>query len=154
MISEETIKLFAGPVISGVATSDAKGNPLFTRSFLVSAKVGEEMIEVYIPEIMSKSPLAHIEENNKIAVVVGDVTNFNARQFKGSVESITPATAAQVESVKSEIQKLVPVLSGFFGPGAGEGWSRYNVEPSVCLKVKIQDTYEQTPRPGTGGRIN
>lgn len=153
MLTNELITFFKGPVISGLATVNSSGQPFFTRSLLVEGKENEAFLDVFIPEVMSSRPLEDIKSNDRIALVLADVTNFKANQFKGKVEDVIPATSAEISRMQQGLNELSPILGNFFGPGAAAGWNRYIIDPSVKISFRVEEIYEQTPGPGTGGRI-
>lgn len=153
MITQDTLDFFATPTMAAVSSA-AAGVPHFTRAFLVEANVGTNSMAVYVPEGMSADLLSDLKSNNRLALVVVDVTTFKSRQYKGLVTATAAASAAENKRVQTELQKTIPVMAGFFGPGAGDGWSRYNIVPAMRLTFEIQDIFNQTPGPGTGARIN
>jgi len=154
MLTQDIINLFQGPIIVGLATANQFSRPFFTRAFAAAGEPGGSTLDVFIPQIMAERPLADLRENDRIAAVVGDVTNFKALQFKGRLLNHSPATSDEQALVGATLLRLLPVLAQFFGPGMAEGWSRYIVEPALRLRIQMSEIYDQTPRSGAGQRIS
>lgn len=153
MVTDEIIKFLSGPVICSLATANAEQRPTFTRSFLITAESGKKLLQVFFPKIMSVRPLADIQANSRVAVGAVDFSNFQSRQFKGKAVGQAEASPAELEQIRNAINSLAPMFGQFFGPGSEAGWRSYITDPSLKITVELEEIYNQTPGPGTGGRI-
>ncbi len=154
MVTQETLDFLAGPVVSALATANASHEPWFTRTILVEAQNGSATLDVYFPQVTSARPLADLSANAKTAVLVVNITNFQARQYKGTIIAQREATPDDISRMRSQQAKPAPIMGQFWGAGASAGWTSYIVDPAICITLEIQAIFDQTPKPGAGARIS
>lgn len=122
---------------------------------LSGALVAEDRlhIDLLVPQRYTETFFKNIRENPKISLMYSSILTFEAYQVKGVYLNHRPCTP-------EEIGYQHTYLAGFgrnvltLGVRAGLCFSRYYTEPSIAIRMKAEEVYEQTPKAGTGNKIS
>jgi hypothetical protein len=149
---DETLARFleSGLAIT-VATRDGELQPDGSWAWAVRVEDGGAEVSVFLHEEAAAAMLRNLAAHPEIALVLDRPTSHRACQVKGTFLS---ARAARSED-KAEIERQVGLfradLEAIGLPeGMTAGWVLW---PATALRVRVTDVFEQTPGPGTGGRL-
>jgi hypothetical protein len=140
-------------IMVNICTRDARLMPRTNRGLGVRLGPGDDEVTVFVSRLSAERLLANIEDNGQIALTAGDVATFKVRQLKGTVTRIADATEAQIAEFAEQREKTGALLGQFFGPAGRETFERSGTAPVMAITFRLAGVFEQTPRPGTGGRL-
>ncbi len=115
-------------------------------------KIGNEHLIILITPSLAEQLLETIQKHPKIVFTVVDAYTFESYQFKGEYVENRPLNSEEENMKLRFMQGIESVLfdmgfdyHGHFNQYADlEGWA---------VKMKVEEIYEQTPKPGTGKKL-
>ena len=111
-----------------------------------------EHILILITPSLSEHLVETIQNHSKISFTIVNAYTFESYQFKGEyIEN--RALNAEEEKLKQLFMKgMEDVLAGMGFEYDGRFKQYANME-GLAVKMKVEEIYEQTPRPGTGKKL-
>src|SRR5262245_11808580 len=95
--------------------------------------------------------LRNLTVHPEIAIVLDQPTSHRACQVKGTFLSSRPARPEERAEIDRQVGHFRADLGGIGLPeGMTAGWVLW---PATVLRVRVTDVFEQTPGPGTGGKL-
>lgn len=144
----DVVSTFPGSYITAV---QGDATPILTR--VVGLEVEDrDTVVVAVQTPISGEFLACLDSNPTVALVGVKLTTFLTFQFKGEILGRWDAT----DEDKPKIQEYIDGFSALvahvgldptrYGPAFSKG-------PWTCLRMRINEVFDQTPRVGAGNRI-
>lgn len=138
------------PCGMGIGTCNANLVPDFQRLLGVST-LDDQRIRLYMDQDSGEGTLRNMQENDRISVVMVDVTRAESYQFKGrcvAVESMMP----------DDYQKFETYLKNFDIAAHSVGFPsgliyRYPHSSMVAVIMEVDEVFEQTPKKNTGHKV-
>ncbi|WP_224995796.1 hypothetical protein [Cesiribacter sp. SM1] len=110
-------------------------------------------LDLLVPEQYARTFFKNVAENRKISVLCASVFSYEAYQVKGIYLGFRPSTPEEAEYQKNYFYGFsrsmldIGVKSGLF-------FADYYQEPSLAIRMKSEEVYDQTPKVGTGNKIS
>jgi hypothetical protein len=150
-IDEPLARFLESGLAITVATRDGELQPDGSWAWAVRVEDGGVEVSVFLYEEAAAAMLRNLTVHPEIAIVLDQPTSHRACQVKGTFLS---SRAVRFEE-KAEIERQVGLfradLEAIGLPeGLTAGWVLW---PATALRVRVTDVFEQTPGPGTGGRL-
>jgi Pyridoxamine 5'-phosphate oxidase len=150
-LDEDLARFLESGLAITVATRDGEMQPDGSWAWAVRVEDGGSELSVFLYEEAAAAMLRNLTAHPEIAIVVDQPTSHRACQVKGTFLSSRPARPEE----RAEIERQVGLFRadlGVIGLPAGltAGWVLW---PATALRVRVTDVFEQTPGPGTGGRL-
>ncbi len=140
--------------ISGfwVSNCDAVGAPDLVRTMGVRAEPDDEHLVAFVPVPYARNLIAQLVPGGKLALLHVNVNTYVSWQFKGHYVSHRPSTAGEVEFQRRYVEDFCREIEK-----QGMVWeTTFPVlfrQPSITLRMRAAEVYEQTPKAGTGERV-
>jgi hypothetical protein len=150
-IGEELAAFLRSGLAITVATRDGELQPDGAWGWAVEVEDGGREILLYLYEAAAAAMLRNLERHPEIAAVLDQPTSHRACQVKGRFLSARPALPAERATVERQVEAFRRDLEAIgIPPRLSADWK---VWPAVALRVEVQEVFEQTPGPGTGGPL-
>lgn len=120
---------------------------------VVAVKVDSDRSHVtaFVPKVGSKVVLENLHSNGQAALCFARPTDDYACQVKGTYVEARPATKKERAIVDAQWERNLRQLEQI---GISRLlWSGYAVWPCVAVRVRVTETYDQTPGPGAGAPL-
>jgi hypothetical protein len=150
-IDEELARFLESGLAVTVATRDAHLQPDGAWAWAVRVEEGGSHLAVFLHEDGAAAMLRNLTDHPEIAVVLDRPTSHRACQVKGTYISSRPAQPEEEEEIARQVEAFRADLATIGLPaGLTAGWVLW---PAMALRIRVTDVFEQTPGPGTGGRL-
>jgi hypothetical protein len=136
-----------------LSNADAGGQPDLVRLLAVRVEPDREHLTAFVPLPGGQRVLDNLALSPRLSFLFALVLGGNrSYQLKGTYGSHHPCTEAEVAYQQDYLNRFARVLveQGF---SPQKVFAAYFSPSSVALTIRIEEMYEQTPKPGTGGRI-
>ncbi len=111
-----------------------------------------EHITFFLPKQLFGIIEPTLAVKSKISFLMASIQNFESYQIKGTYKSHQLCKEEYIDFYRLKVLKITDILSGM-GMN-GNGIFGYLLEqPSIAVTMQCTDVYEQTPKPGTGGKL-
>ena len=156
MISERFVEFLENENVGiSIATRNGELSPTIGKPLDVRVSKDRKNITFYMPKVMLRNHLDNLLDNGKVALNVGAIPSHETYQFKGGYLSHHDCDAEDIEGIRRMLAKYKIGLSRFGMPDEQLSIvDKYNIEPSIGITFEVQEIFEQTPKPGTGNKIN
>jgi hypothetical protein len=133
-----------------MGTRDASMKPEFQR-VLGAIVVDESHLKIFLDGKTAGRIFENLSDNQMIAVATCSFT-FESYQFKGKSIRWAESTAEELEIIEEYFRNFSVSMKDF---GLGEDFVfKYPHSQMVTLLMEVTDIFEQTPKTGTGQKIN
>lgn len=112
---------------------------------------GGERLTVYLHELAAAEMLRNLERHPALALDFDLPTSHRACQVKGNFVALRPAREDERGTVEAQVEGFVSDLEKIGIPR--ESGPEWPVWPCMALEVEVDQLFEQTPGPGTGGPL-
>lgn len=136
-----------------VATVSPSGEPHATRGWGVTVLPGEDRTLRLLLAADDAVALAHLADGGAIAITGADVRTFRSMQVKGRAVAIEPGTDADRARAARFVEQFFGAVMEVDG-ALRHQISRLEPVDYVACTVVVDDTFDQTPGPGAGGRVS
>ena len=134
-----------------VATRDGEMQPDGSWAWALRVEEGGSEVSVFLYEEAAAAMLRNLGAHPEIAIVLDQPTSHRACQVKGSFLSSRTARPEERAEIERQVGLLRADLAAIGLPeGMTAGWVLW---PATALSIRVTDVFEQTPGPGTGGRL-
>lgn len=134
-----------------LATRDAHLQPHGVQISALRVAEDGAHVEVFAPKVGAAAALANLDANGRAALMCSRASDNRTLQLKGSFVSHRPATRSERGFVTDQRAKFEDDLTRIGLPlGLLASWP---VWPSVVIRIRVEQVFEQTPGPGAGAAI-
>lgn len=122
---------------------------------LTGARIAEDKLhlDLFVPEYYAGTFFKNVQENKKVSFMCSYTHTFEAFQIKGVYVSHRACTQEEVGYQLAYMQGFAQNLL-FLGIKAGLSFEKYYRNPSMVIRMKGEEIYEQTPKTGAGNKIS
>jgi hypothetical protein len=126
--------------------------PMIARLSSISVIDGDTIC-CYIPAKFAGELLPGLVKDSPVSVMAACTETFDSYQVKGFIESVDKISPELIEGQKNIIDLFGKALvrQGF---SAQSLYDAYVDNDFVRVVIKVKDVFEQTPKNGTGTKIN
>lgn len=147
-ISEPVAEFLGHGLSITIATRDGDLQPDGAPAWAVLVEDDREHLTVFVFEQAAPAVLGNLERHPEIAVLFDRPTEHRAFQAKGRFVSSRPAGPRERAEVERQVDAFRGELDAIGIPRAlTAGWSYW---PSVAIRFRVEQLFEQTPGPGAG----
>jgi hypothetical protein len=111
-----------------------------------------EHVQVYIPESMTARLEGMLQLEAPISFLLAALEDFESYQIKGKIKSVKTCEAGALEKQLS-ILKATTDMTNAFGLQGNKIFGYLTLGPFISIRMSCQEIFEQTPKPGTGTKI-
>lgn len=110
-------------------------------------------LHLFVPEKYTTCFFKNLEEDKKVSYLFACVYTFTAFQIKGIYVQHRHCTNEENLYQKSYVEGFAKTMASI-GIKSGESFKHYWEQPALCFIIEPLEIYEQTPKSGTGNKIN
>jgi hypothetical protein len=111
-----------------------------------------EEFTCFIGAKFAEKSLRNLASNAAITLLSANISTYEGYQYKGRYAGSHSCTEEEVLFQERYMDAFTTALA-LFGYSK-EGFHKlYFLQPSIAIKFKVEEVYEQSPRKGTGGKI-
>lgn len=134
-----------------MATRDAELQPDGAWVWAAQVHGDRRRLTVYLHPDAAAAMRRNLEQHPGIALVFDRPLDHRACQVKGRLLAARDARPAERTVVEAQIEGVRRALEAINLPRAATvGWTPW---PCAAFELEVTDLFEQTPGPGTGGRL-
>ena len=111
-----------------------------------------EHITFFLPTRLFEIIEPTLSTDSKVSFLMASIKNFESYQIKGAYKSHQLCTEENVDFYRLKVLKIIDILSGM-GLDGKSVFGFLLDQPSIAVTMHCSEMYEQTPKPGTGGRL-
>ncbi len=153
MISERIIKMPSRADLVFWAASVGKNKVCeLTRVSGFIIEKDNEHITFFLPKQLFSIIEPTLEINSKVSFLMASIQNFESYQIKGEYISHQLCTEENIDFYRLKVLKIADILSGMGLDGNGV-FGYLLEQPSIAVTMRCTEMFEQTPKPGTGGKL-
>ena len=135
-----------------IASASAEREPALTRAVLARPLDARDAIDVFVAASASEGLVRTVTPGRRAAIVAARVHDYRTYQYKGAVESVSPATADEVAIVEDAIARFGTVVAQV-GIDAARYCATLSTPPYVRIRIEVDGVFDQTPRIGAGAQV-
>lgn len=122
---------------------------------LMGARVEEDRkhITVYVPVQYGAEVIRNLATTDKITFLTAIIHTYVSYQVKGTYISQCACTEADIAYQWAYMDGFTDALAKQ-GLSKQKGIKAYYQQPSIAMRILAEEVYEQTPRKGTGEKVN
>ncbi|HEX8529687.1 MAG TPA: hypothetical protein VF646_06675 [Cytophagales bacterium] len=135
-----------------LSNADAGGQPDVVRLLAVRVEPDREHLTALVPLPQGQGVLDNLAVTPRLSFLFALILGNRSYQIKGAYVSYHPCTEAEVAFGRDSLTRFSQVLVGQ-GFSPEKAFAAYFSPSGVALTMRIEEIYEQTPRPGTGGKV-
>lgn len=134
-----------------MSSSNRRGQSDLLRA--IGARLGADRTRVtlFVSAPHAQQLLANLFDNPRVAVAFSRIVDLKTLQLKGDFIEALPATEADSEWIRTYVVAFSEQL--YIAGMPKSVIQRMNREPAIGITFAVTDLFEQTPGPGTGGRV-
>jgi len=115
-------------------------------------KIDDEYLIILITPSLAEHLVETIQKHPKIVFTVVDANTFESYQFKGKyIEN--RSLDAEEENMKQRFMLGIKEVLSDMGFEYDGQFNQYADLEGWAVKMKVEEIYEQTPKPGTGKKL-
>jgi hypothetical protein len=134
-----------------LGTRDRRLQPNGARGLALTVDADGTHVTVYLAEVAARRLLGDLESSGQAAVSVGRPIDERACQVKGGFVEARLADDGERRLVAGQWSAYQSALEQIGIPRVmSAAWPTW---PAMAIRLRVTDLFEQTPRPGTGGRL-
>lgn len=147
-IPEEVVALVESGVAAYLATASADRIPEATR--FRGARVGpsRRTITIFVPSEQAGRTFENLRDNPRIALFLGQVSDYRSMQIKGHVIAIRPSTDEEHQLQARHMRAFIDAVGSIGAPV--DQIERHAIWPSQAIEIGVDELFVQTPGPGAG----
>ena len=111
-----------------------------------------EHITFFLPKKLFSIIEPTLKSGSRISFLMASILDFESYQVKGEYKSHQACTEENIDFYRLKVLKITDILSGMGLDGNGI-FGFLLEQPSIALTMYCTEVYEQTPKPGTGGKL-
>lgn len=111
-----------------------------------------EHVTFFIPKKLWKTFEPFLKEDLNMSLLMASIKDFESYQVKGQYVEHQICSDENIDFYRLKVLKIVDVMS-VMGIDGNKIFSYLNDNNSVAVTMKINDVFEQTPKPGTGNKV-
>ena len=151
MIDRELAAFLEEGLVVHLGTRNAHLEPNGVRVTAVMVDADGSHVMAYVPKVAAGRVLGDLEDNGLAALVFVRPTDDRACQVKGVFVGSRAASARERAAVTAQWDRVRQGLERVGIPRTlSDSWT---IWPSVALRVRVTDLFNQTPGPGAGGPL-
>jgi hypothetical protein len=151
MIDRELAAFLEEGLVVHLGTRNARLEPNGARVTAVAVDADGSHVTAYVPKVAAGRILRDLDDNGLAALVFVRPTDDRACQVKGVLAGSRPATRRERAALSSQWDRAREGLARVGVPRVlSDAWT---IWPSVALRVRVTDLFNQTPGPGAGGPL-
>jgi hypothetical protein len=148
VISDELAEFLESGLSINVGTRDGELRPDGAVAWAARIHDDRAHLTIYMHKEAAASMLRNLTVHPEIAVAFDRPTSHRACQVKGRFVSTRSGRPAERAEVERQVDRFFAELEGIGIPRAMlQGWK---IWPSVAIKMRVSELFEQTPGPGAG----
>lgn len=115
-------------------------------------KIDDEHLILLITPSLEEHLVETIQKYPKIVFTIVDAYTFESYQFKGKyIENRT--LSSEEENMKKRFMQGIEAVLLDMGFDYNGHFNQYADLEGLAVKMKVEEIYEQTPKPGTGKKL-
>ncbi|HKR04380.1 MAG TPA: pyridoxamine 5'-phosphate oxidase family protein [Bacteroidia bacterium] len=139
-----------GPRGTAMGTRDAQLIPEYNRVVYAQA-IDDKHVKIFIAKKTAGRAIENINENGLMAVTFVNVLNYEAYQLKGKCVKYEEANDEEQVMVENNMKAFNEVCVKIgLEDGIVFNWPH---NPVWAIEMKVEEAYEQTPKIGTGTKL-
>jgi hypothetical protein len=150
MIPDRLVVFLHGPVLTWVATRDARLRPSVTWAFGARVAAATDQITALVPDVEAERTKRNLEQNGLVAFTAVEPLSHEAYQFKGKLVEMRPSSEEERAVQDIHRSKLIAHVAMF----PRELFAGYELYPSTAVTFRVEDVFVQTPGPGAGRMLD
>lgn len=112
-----------------------------------------EHITFFLPRRLFRNLESNLSKGSNINILFASIKDFQSYQIKGNYENHCDGNEENFNFYKGKVQNVIDIMTSM-GLN-GQLIMGYLLEqPSVAVTMYCREVYVQTPKPGTGYKIN
>ncbi len=151
-LSKFALDILANPCFGFVGTVNKSNQPVMTRFFGFKYENPLSSFTAYTFKKDAFRLVDCLTEEIKLSVAVTNALDFKTLQFKGSYLNHYDAPENELVYPRICNEKQVEIMA-MFGISK-EVFAKWNYAPSVAVVMNVNEIFDQTPKVGTGNKIN
>ncbi|MCU0259463.1 MAG: pyridoxamine 5'-phosphate oxidase family protein [Ilumatobacteraceae bacterium] len=152
MLDPATIEFLHGGCALLVGTVDASGRPHAGRGHGLTVLADEPVRVRLLVDAEDTRTVENLDRGALVAVCTADVPTLRSLQLKGRVMSVEPPTPADLAKHRQYADDFTRDIHETDGEPI-EILERWADRPVVACVIEIDDTFDQTPGPAAGRRL-
>ena len=151
MIDRELAAFLEEGLVIHLGTRNAQLEPNSARVAAVTVDADGSHVTAYVPKVAAARVVRDLQDNGQAALVVVRPTDDRGYQVKGVFVSSAAAKTRERQLVADQWERSRRNLERVGMPLLlTESWA---IWPSVAVRVRVTDLFQQTPGPGAGARL-
>lgn len=148
LISETLARFLESGLAIAVATRDDDLQPDGAWAWAARVDPDRTHVTLFLYETSAAAMLRNLDRHPEIAAVLDEPTTHRACQVKGLFIGSRRAEAGERPEIERQVAGFRSLLGtiGIEAPMTAE----WKVWPSLALRFRVTEVFEQTPGPGTG----
>jgi hypothetical protein len=134
-----------------VGSVDASGTPAACRGVGLCWAGDLSTMTVYVPVATSRDTIANVATTKRIAVGTAHPLDHSSVQLKGTATAVRLAGDDELEVIRKQLAVFSDILEHIGLPRRIT--RRLNHWPAFAIDFTVDESYEQTPGPKAGTRI-
>ncbi len=119
----------------------------------VRVDTNKEQITFYVSVKMGETFLQNFTMTDKLSLLMASTETHESYQLKGSYLSQRPCTSSEIQYQKEYLLGFCKAIEGL-GISKEKAFALYYQQPTVAVRMLVQEVYEQTPKIGTGEKMS
>ena len=115
-------------------------------------KIDNEHLIILITPSLAEHLVETIQNHPKIVFTIVNANTFESYQFKGKYVENRPLNAEE-GNIKHRFMRGIKEVLSDMGFEYNDHFSQYAELEGWAVKMKVEEIYEQTPKPGTGKKL-
>lgn len=122
---------------------------------LTGARLAEDKLhlDLFVPVQFTETFFNNLQENQKISFLCSSTRTFEAYQVKGIYLGHRACTQEEIRYQQAYMEGFTQNLVAI-GVKAGLAFANYYQEPTIAIRMRSEEIYEQTPKAGTGKKVS
>lgn len=112
-----------------------------------------EHVTFFLPAKLWRSFEPFVKEGMQLSLLMASIKDFESYQLKGEYVKHQPCSSENMDFFRLKVMKIVDALSGM-GIDGNKIFSYLTDKSSIAVTMKVSEAFEQTPKPGTGEKLN
>lgn len=154
ILSEKISQVSSDPGVAfWAANISSNGICDLTRISGIRVNEDKEHVTFFVPKQSFDLISDNFNERPSVSLLMASLRNFESYQIKGEYISHKICTEEEIAYYQPKVTGLIDLCNSM-GLNGNKIFDSYIEEPNVAVKVLCKETFEQTPKPGTGNKLD
>ena len=155
ILNDPLITLIQAPYAAiWASNTNARQLPDLVRLSGVRVNTPQQQLILFVSLKFGETFLKNIQSSKRVSFLCASVKTLESYQLKGTCLSSHPCTPEEIDYQETYIDGFCKAVEYMGISSRQKFFDCFFQQPSVAVRMQVEEIFEQTPKPGTGQKLS